>query len=182
VIEYGTCCAGTVDRHCPTWRRGGNRYWFSHDGAVVIAYRVVGSVALTVGDPIGPAADRAALNKARRAGIEAQWHRYRDPPADLADQVQVISRQWLAGKPIPEMGFTLGGLDEPADDEVRCLIAVDRDRTVHAEDARSTVGEAVPARAAVEQAIVRFAATLRPAADRLSARTSTRRTHPRGSW
>ena len=184
---------GPALSYMATWR--GNRYWFSHDGAVVIAYRVVGSVALTVGDPIGPAADlpaavaafgrfcraggwtlalygataalshvlattghhlvqmaeearlplatltftgrrwqsvRTSLNKARRAGIEAQWHRYRDLPADLTAQVQVISRQWLAGKRMPEMGFTLGGLDELADDEVRCLIAVDRDRIVHA--------------------------------------------------
>jgi lysylphosphatidylglycerol synthetase-like protein (DUF2156 family) len=29
------------------------------------------------------------------------------------------------------MGFTLGGLDELADDAVRCLVAVDADRTVH---------------------------------------------------
>jgi lysylphosphatidylglycerol synthetase-like protein (DUF2156 family) len=29
------------------------------------------------------------------------------------------------------MGFTLGGLDELADVEVRCLLAVDADRTVH---------------------------------------------------
>jgi len=35
----------------------GNRHWFSPDGTVVVAYRLAGSVALTVGDPIGPAAD-----------------------------------------------------------------------------------------------------------------------------
>jgi lysylphosphatidylglycerol synthetase-like protein (DUF2156 family) len=184
---------GPALSYMATWR--GNRHWFSHDGRVVIAYRVVGSVALTVGDPIGPATDlpaavaafdrfcraagwtlalygvtaalshvlattgyhlvqvaeearlplatltftgrrwqnvRTALNKARRAGIEARWHRYRDLPADLAAQVRGISRDWLAGKRMPEMGFTLGGLDELADDEVGCLIAVDRDRVVHA--------------------------------------------------
>lgn len=31
---------------------------------------------------------------------------------------------------LPEMGFTLGGVDELADDAVRCLLAVDADRTV----------------------------------------------------
>jgi lysylphosphatidylglycerol synthetase-like protein (DUF2156 family) len=184
---------GPALSYMATWR--GNRYWFSQDGAVAIAYRVVGSVALTVGDPIGPAADlpatvaafgrfcrasgwtlalygvtsglsraladtgyhrvqvaeetrlplaeltftghkwqnvRTALNKARRAGIEARWHRYRDLPADLAAQVRAISREWVAAKRLPEMGFTLGGLDEMADDEVRCLLAVDGERTVHA--------------------------------------------------
>jgi lysylphosphatidylglycerol synthetase-like protein (DUF2156 family) len=33
---------------------------------------------------------------------------------------------------MPEMRFTLGGLDELADDRVRCVIAVDADRVVHA--------------------------------------------------
>ncbi len=32
---------------------------------------------------------------------------------------------------MPEMGFTLGGLQEMDDPEVRCLIAVDEQRTVH---------------------------------------------------
>ncbi len=184
---------GSPLSYMATWR--GNRYWFAPGGTVVVAYRLVGSVALTVGDPIGPAAElpaavaaftrfcrvngwtpclygvteelsrsvtatgwrsvqvaeetrlplatlsftgrkwqdvRTALNKARRAGVEAQWHRYHEMPADLAVQVREISRQWLAGKDMPEMRFTLGGLDELADDEVRCLLAVDADRTVHA--------------------------------------------------
>ena len=37
----------------------------------------------------------------------------------------------MADKGMPEMGFTLGGLDEVDDEQVRCLIAVDEDRTVH---------------------------------------------------
>ena len=45
--------------------------------------------------------------------------------------MRAISEEWVADKGLPEMGFTLGGLDELADDEVRCLIAVDADRTVH---------------------------------------------------
>jgi phosphatidylglycerol lysyltransferase len=184
---------GSPLSYMSTWR--GNRYWFSAGGAVVVAYRLVGTVALTIGDPVGPATDlpaavaaftrfcsangwtpclysitaelsrtlaatgwrlvqvaeetrlpldtlsftgrkwqdvRTAFNKAKRAGIEAQCHRYRDLPADLAAQVREISREWLADKRMPEMRFTLGGLDELADDEVRCLIAVDADRTVHA--------------------------------------------------
>jgi lysylphosphatidylglycerol synthetase-like protein (DUF2156 family) len=38
----------------------------------------------------------------------------------------------VADKGLPELGFTLGGIDELADDEVRLLLAVDADRTVHA--------------------------------------------------
>jgi phosphatidylglycerol lysyltransferase len=173
---------GSPLSYMSTWR--GNRHWFSPDGTVVVAYRLVGSVALTVGDPIGPPAGlsgavagfarfcrrsgwtpclygvggelsralaargwrrlqvaeetrlplaglsfsgrkwqdvRTALNRAERDGVRAQWYRYRDLPADLAVQVRDIFREWLAGKDMPEMGFTLGGLAELADDEVRCL-------------------------------------------------------------
>ena len=37
----------------------------------------------------------------------------------------------MADKGLPEMGFTLGGLDELNDPNIRCLIAVGPDRTVH---------------------------------------------------
>ena len=46
---------GSPLSYMSTWR--GNRHWVSPDGTVVVAYRLAGSVALTVGDPIGPAAD-----------------------------------------------------------------------------------------------------------------------------
>jgi lysylphosphatidylglycerol synthetase-like protein (DUF2156 family) len=170
-----------------TWT--GNRYWFTPDGAAVVAYRVVGGVALTTGDPIGtpdaraaavagftawcedhgwtpcwysvtdevadaltatgshrlqvaaetwlPLGDlsftgrrwqdvRTALNRAAREGIEARWLRWKSAPLELRDQVAQLSEDWLARKGLPEMGFTLGGLDEVADEEVRCLLAVDR--------------------------------------------------------
>ena len=42
-----------------------------------------------------------------------------------------LSEEWLAAKGLPEMGFTLGGLDELDDPAVRCLIAVDADGRVH---------------------------------------------------
>lgn len=37
----------------------------------------------------------------------------------------------MADKGLPEMGFTLCGLDELNDPNIRCLIAVGPDRTVH---------------------------------------------------
>jgi phosphatidylglycerol lysyltransferase len=74
---------------------------------------------------------RTALNRAGKAGITAEWTRYADAPLALTDQVRAISEEWVADKGLPEMGFTLGGLDELADPEVRCLLAVDTDRTVH---------------------------------------------------
>jgi lysylphosphatidylglycerol synthetase-like protein (DUF2156 family) len=172
----------------------GNHYWFSEDGQCAVAYRVSATVALTTGDPIGPAdrqrdafrgfaefcrqngwtpcfysvterfrdlavaADwksvqvaedtvlplaeltftgkkwqdvRTALNKAAKQGVVAEWVRYSDAPLAITDQVRTISEEWMATKGLPEMGFTLGGMAELADQEVRCLIAVDADRTVH---------------------------------------------------
>ncbi len=181
---------GSSLSYMTTWR--GNEYWFTPDGETAIAYRVVATIALTVGDPIGPAPVaavrgfaefcahngwtpclysvgaetrdavtglgwsavqvaedtvieldtlsftgkkwqdvRTALNKAAKAGITAEWCTYADAPYAITDQIRSISAEWVADKGLPEMGFTLGGLEELTGDGVRCLIAVDADRTVH---------------------------------------------------
>ncbi|SDG92845.1 Lysylphosphatidylglycerol synthetase, C-terminal domain, DUF2156 family [Lentzea fradiae] len=181
---------GSSLSYMTTWR--GNQYWFTPDGGTAVAYRVVATIALTVGDPIGPArADavrgfaefcarngwtpclysvgtetkevveslgwsavqvaedtvielgelsftgkkwqdvRTALNKAEKAGVTAEWCSYADAPFAITDQIRSISAEWVADKGLPEMGFTLGGLDELTGDGVRCLLAVDGDRTVH---------------------------------------------------
>ena len=74
---------------------------------------------------------RTAQNKAAKEGITAEWWSYPEAPLELAGQIRQISRKWVADKGLPEMGFTLGGLDELNDPEIRCLIAVDADRKVH---------------------------------------------------
>jgi lysylphosphatidylglycerol synthetase-like protein (DUF2156 family) len=45
--------------------------------------------------------------------------------------VRELSDQWVAGKGLPEMGFTLGSLNELDDPDVRCLLAVDADGRLH---------------------------------------------------
>lgn len=67
---------------------------------------------------------RSALNRARRDDVRAEWSAYPALPRALAEQVVHIDEQWLAGKQLPEMGFTLGGLAELQDPAVRCLVAV----------------------------------------------------------
>ena len=170
----------------------GNRWWFTADGRAVVAFRVVGGVALTTGDPVGPPDARAAavveftawaeargwtpcwysvtgevadalpgggrvqvasetwlplgelaytgkkwqdvrtaINRAARDGVQAVWLRWEDAPLALREQVARSSEEWLAGKGLPEMGFTLGGLDEAADPAVRCLLSVGADGRVH---------------------------------------------------
>jgi lysylphosphatidylglycerol synthetase-like protein (DUF2156 family)/membrane associated rhomboid family serine protease len=74
---------------------------------------------------------RTALNKADKAGITAEWTTWHKSPLALTDQIRVVSEEWVADKGLPEMGFTLGGLDELTDDDVRLMLAVDSNRTVH---------------------------------------------------
>ncbi|RKT17686.1 lysylphosphatidylglycerol synthetase-like protein (DUF2156 family) [Streptomyces sp. 1114.5] len=175
-----------------TW--DGNHYWFDEQGRAAVAYRLVGTVALTTGDPFGAPEDRAravagfarycdargwtpcfysvcgqtrdaaaqlgwrsvqvaedtvvalpelaftgrkwqdirtALNKAGKQGITAEWWAYHEAPLALRDQIRAISEEWVSEKGLPEMGFTLGGLEELDDQDVRVLIAVDEQRVVH---------------------------------------------------
>ena len=154
----------------------GNRYWFSPDGQRVVAYRVIGGVALTTGDPVGPPARRAAAARGFTAWCDEHgwtpcWYSVTDEVAEAlaasgVQRLQVAAETWLplgdavvhrppvAGradgdqpgsregveapmarlgrrrrwrcatrwpssprngwraKGLPEMGFTLGGLDE----------------------------------------------------------------------
>ena len=176
-----------------TW--DGNSNWFSRSGTTAIAYRVVNGVAITRGEPIGPAADgpaavaefatfcddhgwipvfyslhdrwratfdamgwatmgvgeetvlrprswdttgkkwqdiRSSINRADRAGVRAEWTSYRALPVLLSLQIAEISEQWVQEKELPELGFTLGGLDELRDPAVRLMLAVDADGRVQA--------------------------------------------------
>lgn len=74
---------------------------------------------------------RTALNRARKTGVEAVWGRYSGFPAALRAQLLEVSEEWAAQKTVPEMGFTLGGMDELMDDDVLCCVAVDADGLVH---------------------------------------------------
>lgn len=74
---------------------------------------------------------RTAVNRAKKAGVEAEWISFPTAPLAVTDQITAISEEWVADKGMPEMGFTLGGLDEVDDPAVRCLVAIDEHRTVH---------------------------------------------------
>jgi len=75
---------------------------------------------------------RNAVNKAGKEGITAEWWSYPEAPLELVHQIRKISGKWVADKGLPEMSFTLGGLEELNDPNIRCLIAVGADRKVHA--------------------------------------------------
>jgi phosphatidylglycerol lysyltransferase len=74
---------------------------------------------------------RTALNRARKTGVTALWGRYSEFPAALRVQLVEVSEEWAAQKAVPEMCFTLGGMDELMDDEVLCCVAVDAEGMVH---------------------------------------------------
>ncbi|AXH95687.1 bifunctional lysylphosphatidylglycerol flippase/synthetase MprF [Ornithinimicrobium avium] len=74
---------------------------------------------------------RTALNRAGRDGVVARWTTWQDASEGRREQLREISRAWLADKALPEMGFTLGGLAEMDDPQVRLLLAEDGEGRVH---------------------------------------------------
>jgi hypothetical protein len=74
---------------------------------------------------------RTALNQASKQGLTHRLVPLAQQPRGVQVQVRAISEQWVGDKGLPEMGFTLGGLDEAMDPEVRVGLAIDGDGTVH---------------------------------------------------
>ncbi|WP_066521557.1 bifunctional lysylphosphatidylglycerol flippase/synthetase MprF [Curtobacterium ammoniigenes] len=70
---------------------------------------------------------RTSVNRAQRAGITAQRRRWTELTAAEIRQIESISEEWVATRDLPEMGFTLGGIDEMHDPEVETLFAADAD-------------------------------------------------------
>ncbi|WP_111766652.1 DUF2156 domain-containing protein [Nakamurella deserti] len=74
---------------------------------------------------------RTAVSRAAREGISTRWLSFPEAPLDVSEQIAAISEEWMDTKGLPEMGFTLGGVDEIDDPAVRCLIAVDEAGLIH---------------------------------------------------
>lgn len=73
---------------------------------------------------------RTSVNKATREGLTATWSSWQQLPAATTRQIEAISEEWVAERELPEMGFTLGGVDEMRDPAVRTLVAQDPEGTV----------------------------------------------------
>ncbi|MCH9277146.1 DUF2156 domain-containing protein [Bifidobacterium amazonense] len=73
---------------------------------------------------------RTAINKAKRDGITDVLTTFAGADADVREQIEEISEQWAGEKALPEMKFTLGGVEELRDPRVRILYAVDADGLV----------------------------------------------------
>ena len=74
---------------------------------------------------------RSALNRATKEGVQFRLGTLSAMPRGIITQVRAISEEWVGDKGLPEMGFTLGGVDEALDPEVRVGLAVDGEGTVH---------------------------------------------------
>ena len=67
---------------------------------------------------------RTAINRAAREQVVFRMSRFADEPWGVRQQLRAISEMWVGDKGLPEMGFTLGTLDEAEDPEVRLALAV----------------------------------------------------------
>ncbi|MDY6808695.1 MAG: DUF2156 domain-containing protein [Actinomycetota bacterium] len=74
---------------------------------------------------------RSALNKAKKQSISCQVTHLAGEPFSIKAQVRAISEEWVGDKGLPEMGFTLGSVDEAMDPEVRVALALDEEGSVH---------------------------------------------------
>jgi lysylphosphatidylglycerol synthetase-like protein (DUF2156 family) len=74
---------------------------------------------------------RTALNRATKDGITYREGHLAEMPRGLLSQVRAISELWVSDRGLPEMGFTLGGIDEALDPDTMVGLAVDADVTVH---------------------------------------------------
>ena len=75
---------------------------------------------------------RTAMNKATKSGTTFVSGLLREQPASVLAQVREISEQWVGDKELPEMGFTLGTVEEALDGDVRIALAVDAEGVVQA--------------------------------------------------
>lgn len=75
---------------------------------------------------------RQPYRRGARDGLRAEWTRWQDLPTALAVQLDALSEQWIAEKALPEMGFTLGGVDELKDPEVAVMLAIGPDGALQA--------------------------------------------------
>lgn len=74
---------------------------------------------------------RTARNRAAREGIRFIEVDPRTADPELMAGIHQVCQAWVDGKPLPEMGFTLGTIDLAGDGVMRTHAAVDADNVVH---------------------------------------------------
>jgi len=74
---------------------------------------------------------RTARNRAEREGIHCVQVDLATADPDLLAGIDEVSLAWANGKPLPEMGFTLGTVELAKDGAMRTQVAIDDDGVVH---------------------------------------------------
>jgi len=75
---------------------------------------------------------RQALNRGIKENMSTVWTSWDDLPLPMLNQINTISEQWVSEKELPEMGFTLGGMNELKDPEVKLFLAIGPDGRMQA--------------------------------------------------
>ena len=117
--------------------RGWDHAFYAAGPDLLPVYREAGYRVLKVGEEaIVPLADlefkgkawqdtRTALNKAAREGVRFELYEGGGVPRPILAQLHEISEEWLRGRKLPPMGFTLGGVEGLNDPNVTVTVAVD---------------------------------------------------------
>lgn len=74
---------------------------------------------------------RTARNRAGKEGVSAVWTTWAELDVETREKVAALSEQWMSDKALPEMGFTLGSLDELPVEGTKLLLAVGDDGHLH---------------------------------------------------
>lgn len=75
---------------------------------------------------------RTAANRAKKEGISARWTTWAECTLVERERIIELSEEWVSGKSLPEMRFTLGTIEELDDPDTRLLIAEDATGKMHA--------------------------------------------------
>ncbi len=75
---------------------------------------------------------RQPLNRGLREGITTLWSTWDELPSHYTAEIEAVSEEWVANKKLPEMGFTLGGMDELKDPDVGIFLAINKDGGIEA--------------------------------------------------
>ncbi|WP_291047915.1 phosphatidylglycerol lysyltransferase domain-containing protein [Herbiconiux sp.] len=75
---------------------------------------------------------RSSLNRGVREGMTTLWTTYDELSRPMIAQINAISEAWVSEKELPEMGFTLGALEEIKDPDVKLMLAIDSEGRIAA--------------------------------------------------
>lgn len=74
---------------------------------------------------------RTARNRAAKEGVSSIWTTWADLSAEMQHKIITLSEEWVSDKALPEMGFTLGTVNELSDPDTYLLLAIDEEEHLH---------------------------------------------------